>query len=213
MGHVEPGGAPATRELTDVTITKVSVGRMDNNAYLLRCRVTGQQLLIDAAAEPERLLELIGEHGLSTVVTTHRHYDHWYGLEDVLEATGARSVAHAADADELPQVDQTVADGETIRVGEVPLEVIHLVGHTPGSIALLYRDPTGYPHVFTGDALFPGGVGKTNNPEQFTSLLADVGGSCSTACRRDVVLPVTATPALSAQDVGHPGCAPAAVNR
>lgn len=173
-GHVDPGGPPASRELTDVTITKLSVGRMDNNAYLLRCHVTNEQLLIDAAAEPKRLVELAGDRGLSTVVTTHRHYDHWYALEDVLDATGARSVAHPADADELPRVDLAVEDGQTIRVGEVPLEVIHLVGHTPGSIALLYRDPAGFPHLFTGDSLFPGGVGKTSNPEQFGSLLGDV---------------------------------------
>ena len=94
------------------------------------------------------------------MVTTHQHYDHWYALEDVVEATGARSLAHPADADELPQVDETVEDGRHDPVGEVPLEVIHLVGHTPGSIALLYRDPTGFPHLFTGDSLFPGGVGQ-----------------------------------------------------
>lgn len=173
-GHVDPGGAAAVRELTDLIITKQSVGRMDNNAYLLRCRITGAQLLIDAAAEPKKLLALVGPRDLSTVVTTHQHYDHWYALEDVLDATGAQSLAHALDAGELPQVDQTVDDGQTIRVGEVPLEVVHLVGHTPGSIALLYRDPGGFPHLFTGDSLFPGGVGKTNSPEQFTSLLGDV---------------------------------------
>lgn len=173
-GHVDPGGAPAVRELTDLTITKQSVGTMDNNAYLLRCRTTGAQLLVDAAAEPRRLLALVGAAPLSTVVTTHRHYDHWYALEDVLDATGATSIAHALDAEELPRVDQTVEDGQTIRVGEVPLEVVHLVGHTPGSIALLYRDPAGFPHLFTGDSLFPGGVGGTSSPENFASLLGDV---------------------------------------
>ena len=147
---------------------------MDNNAYLLQCRVTGAQLLVDAAAEPKRLLTLVGNSGLSTVVTTHRHHDHWFGLEDVLDATGARSIAHADDADELPRVDQTVDDGQTIHVGEVPLEVIHLVGHTPGSIALLYRDPTGFPHLFTGDSLFPGGPGRTQDPADFVSLMNDL---------------------------------------
>jgi glyoxylase-like metal-dependent hydrolase (beta-lactamase superfamily II) len=173
-GHVDPGGAAAVRELTDLIITKQSVGRMDNNAYLLRCRITGAQLLIDAAAEPKKLLALVGPRDLSTVVTTHQHYDHWYALEDVLDATGAQSLAHALDAEELPQVDQTVDDGQTITLGEVPLEVVHLRGHTPGSIALLYRDPGGFPHLFTGDSLFPGGVGKTSSPDQFTSLLNDV---------------------------------------
>ncbi len=166
-GDVTPGGPPDVRELPDLTITKVSVGPMDNNAYLLRCRATGQQLLVDAANDADRLLSLIGDAGLSTVVTTHQHHDHWFALEDVVEATGAKSVAHAADAEPLPVVDETVADGDTVRVGQSTLEVIHLVGHTPGSIALLYRDPSGFAHLFTGDSLFPGGVGNTRgNPRE-----------------------------------------------
>jgi glyoxylase-like metal-dependent hydrolase (beta-lactamase superfamily II) len=174
-GKVTPGGPAAVRELAELTITKVSVGPMDNNAYLLRCRNTGEQLLIDAANDADRLLELTGSGGLATVVTTHQHPDHWFALEDVLEATGAASLAHAADADPLPTVTRTIADGETVRVGACDLEVIHLVGHTPGSVALLYRDPGGHPHLFTGDSLFPGGVGNTGgDPERFASLFHDV---------------------------------------
>ena len=174
-GEVRPGGPPALRELPSLTISKMSVGSMDNNAYLLRCKETGTQLLIDAANDASRLLELIGDSGLSTVVTTHRHQDHWQALAAVVSATGARSVAHAADAGALPVVHETVADGETVSVGRCSLEVIHLVGHTPGSIALLYRDPGGFPHLFTGDSLFPGGVGGTfGNAENFRSLLHDV---------------------------------------
>lgn len=174
-GDVTTGGAPDVRELADLTITKVSVGPMDNNAYLLRCRVTGEQLLVDAANDAGRLLGLIGGAGLSTVVTTHQHRDHWYALADVVSATGATSVAHPADAGALPIVDTEVEDADTVRVGVVALEVIHLVGHTPGSIALLYRDPSGFPHLFTGDSLFPGGVGNTRgNPEDFASLVNDV---------------------------------------
>ncbi len=174
-GEVSPGSAPDVRELPDLVITKVSVGPMDNNAYLLRCVSTGDQLLIDAANEPDRLLELVGNGGLSTVVTTHRHGDHWQGLSEVVAATGARSVAHGADAGELPVDTQPVADGAVIPVGTCGLEVIHLVGHTPGSIALLYRDPSGVPHLFTGDSLFPGGVGNTfGSAANFRSLIGDV---------------------------------------
>ena len=174
-GDVTQGGPPDVRELTDLIITKVSVRPMDNNCYLLRCRSTGEQVLIDAANEPERLLQIIGDAGLSTVVTTHQHHDHWFGLADVVEATRARSIAHPADAEALPVVHETVQDGDTIAVGTCQLEVIHLVGHTPGSIALLYRDPSGTPHLFTGDSLFPGGVGNTNKDvEKFTSLIDDV---------------------------------------
>jgi glyoxylase-like metal-dependent hydrolase (beta-lactamase superfamily II) len=174
-GDVSPGSAPAVRELGDLVITKVSVGPMDNNAYLLRCVSTGEQVLIDAANEPDRLLELVGDAGLSTVVTTHRHGDHWQGLASVVAATGARSLAHGADAAELPVATETVADGAMIPVGSCGLEVIHLVGHTPGSIALLYRDPAGIPHLFTGDSLFPGGVGNTfGSAANFSTLIDDV---------------------------------------
>lgn len=163
--------------MSTLAITKVSVGRMDNNAYLLRCDSTNEQLLIDAANEAPRLLSLVGSTGLSTVVTTHRHRDHWMALSEVVAATGARPVAHAADAPALPVPCATVADGDVVHVGAVPLEVIHLVGHTPGSIALLYRDPSpgGVPHLFTGDSLFPGGVGNTfGSRENFESLMNDV---------------------------------------
>jgi glyoxylase-like metal-dependent hydrolase (beta-lactamase superfamily II) len=174
-GDVTQGGPPDVRELRELVITKFSVRPTDNNVYLLRCRETGDQALIDAANDPDRILDLIGAGGLSTVVTTHRHHDHWFGLEDVITETGARSVAHAADAGELPVVHETVADGDVIAVGDCQLEVIHLVGHTPGSIALLYRDPGGVPHLFTGDSLFPGGVGNTRgNAADFASLIGDV---------------------------------------
>jgi glyoxylase-like metal-dependent hydrolase (beta-lactamase superfamily II) len=174
-GNVSPGGPAAVRELGDLTITKVSVGPMDNNAYLLRCRHTGEQLLIDAANDSDRLLDVIGTGGLATVVTTHQHGDHWQALPDVVSVTGARSLAHPADAPPIPVVTGTVSDGDTIPVGRCALQVIHLVGHTPGSIALLYEDPSGHPHLFTGDSLFPGGVGNTfGNPENFRSLLHDV---------------------------------------
>lgn len=174
-GNVSPGGPPDVRELDALTVTKLSVGPMDNNAYLLRCRSTGDQLLIDAANEAPRLLELIGDRGLSTVVTTHQHPDHWLALEEVVAATGARPLVHPADAEGLPIPADTVTDADTVRVGDCELEVIHLVGHTPGSIALLYRDPGGFPHLFTGDSLFPGGVGNTDrDPNRFASLIDDV---------------------------------------
>ncbi len=173
-GHVDPRGHEAVRELPDLTITKVSVGPMDNNAYLLRCRHTGEQLLIDAADDAGRLVDLVGDDGLATVVTTHRHDDHWQALADVVAATGARSVAHAHDATAIPGTHDTVVDGDVVKVGDVELTVIHLVGHTPGSVALLYRDPAGHPHLFTGDSLFPGGPGRTVSPGNFRSLMTDL---------------------------------------
>ncbi|MGH3712104.1 MAG: MBL fold metallo-hydrolase [Micromonosporaceae bacterium] len=168
------GGREQTRELGALTITKVSVGPGDNNAYLLRCRRTGEGLLIDAANEAARLIALVGDAGLSTVVTTHQHPDHWQALAEVVAATGARSVAHRLDADALPVPTEPVEDGARIPVGDCQLEAIHLVGHTPGSIALLYDDPEGTPHLFTGDSLFPGGPGRTTGGDDFDSLMGDL---------------------------------------
>jgi len=175
IGKVKPGGPAAVRELPQLVLSKLSVGPMDNNAYLLRCRASGEQLLIDAANEPDRLLELVGADGLVGVVTTHRHGDHWQGLAKVVSETGARTFAHPLDAPEIPvETEVFLSDGDTLRFGVIELSVIHLVGHTPGSIALVYDDPDGDAHVFTGDCLFPGGVGRTTNPQDFSSLLEDV---------------------------------------
>jgi len=172
-GDVTVGGPADVRELPDLTVTKVAVGPFDNNCYLLRCKATGEQLLIDAANEPDTLLRVVGDRGLATVVTTHRHRDHVQALAEVVAATGATTVAHPYDAPAIPVPTATpLRDGEEIRVGQVPLRAIHLVGHTPGSIALLYdADPTA-PHLFTGDCLFPGGPGNTfGDAAAFTSLM------------------------------------------
>jgi glyoxylase-like metal-dependent hydrolase (beta-lactamase superfamily II) len=174
-GAVHVGGPADVRELPGLIISKLAVGPMDNNAYLLRDRESGEQVLIDAAAEPDRLLALIGPSGATHIVTTHQHGDHWSALQDVVSATSADTVAHALDAPGIAvPTDVQVVDRDTITFGSVTLQVIHLVGHTPGSIALLYEDPMGHPHLFTGDCLFPGGLGKTWSPEDFTSLLQDV---------------------------------------
>ncbi|WP_432836772.1 MBL fold metallo-hydrolase [Dactylosporangium sp. CA-092794] len=156
-----------------LTITKLSVGPMDNNAYLLRCRATGDGVLVDAANEAHRLLSLIEPEGIQAVVTTHRHQDHWMALEEVITATGAASLAHPADAPEIPVVTGTLTESDTLTIGDCELTVIHLVGHTPGSIALYYEPDGG--HLFTGDSLFPGGVGNTRgNAKDFDSLFHDV---------------------------------------
>jgi len=178
-GDVSVGGPADTRELPGLTITKVAVGPMNNNAYLLRCTSTGELLLIDAANEAATLLALIGDTPLATIVTTHQHRDHWEALSEVQKATGATTVAHPQDAGALPvPVSNPVGHGDTIGVGDVALSVIHLRGHTPGSIALYY-DAGGaladQPHLFTGDSLFPGGPGNTQgDPKRFGQLITDL---------------------------------------
>lgn len=174
-GDTQVGGPADVRELPHLTIAKLAVGPMNNNAYLLRCRNTDDALLIDAANEADRILDLLEDRGLKRVVTTHRHPDHWGALAEVVGATGAKTAAHPVDGGELPvTVDDPVEHGDAIWVGECRLDVIHLRGHTPGSIALRYDDPEGTTHLFTGDSLFPGGVGKTWSPADFSSLIEDV---------------------------------------
>jgi glyoxylase-like metal-dependent hydrolase (beta-lactamase superfamily II) len=180
-GEVTPGGTPDTRELSKLIITKVAVDdQMSNNCYVLRCRATDEQVLIDAADDAVVLLQVLGDAGASKVITTHQHWDHHRALKAVTEATGAVVVAGAADAAAITEqtgvsVDDRVADGDLVEFGDIRLEVIHLAGHTPGSIALLYDDPDGTPHLFTGDSLFPGGVGNTfGDGDAFESLINDV---------------------------------------
>ncbi|HEX4587001.1 MAG TPA: MBL fold metallo-hydrolase [Mycobacterium sp.] len=178
-GHLEPGTA-ARRTLPGASIVKVSVGPYDNNAYLVTCSQTGETLLIDAANDAEILLELNERYApkLSLIVTSHQHQDHWLALTEVAGATGAPTAAHQLDAEALPvKPDRYLANGDTIKIGELSFDVIHLQGHTPGSVALALdgADPeTGATHLFTGDCLFPGGVGKTWKQGDFEKLLGDV---------------------------------------
>jgi glyoxylase-like metal-dependent hydrolase (beta-lactamase superfamily II) len=176
-GHVGPRSA-ARRSLPGASIVKVSVGPMDNNAYLVTCSQTGETLLIDAANDAEILLELIDQYApkLSLVVTSHQHQDHWLALEAVAKATRVPTAAHQLDADPLPvKPDRYLANGDTVTVGELSFDVIHLQGHTPGSVALALNGADEATHLFTGDCLFPGGVGKTWKEGDFEQLLDQVG--------------------------------------
>lgn len=175
-GHVEPGAA-ARRTLRSASIVKVSVGPMDNNAYLVTCSQTGATLLIDAANDAEILLDLIDKHAptLTLILTSHQHFDHWQALSAVAEATGTPTAAHELDAEPLPvKPDRILANGDTVTIGELSFDVIHLRGHTPGSVALALGGADEATHLFTGDCLFPGGVGKTWQDGDFEQLLDDV---------------------------------------
>ncbi|CAM3930892.1 MBL fold metallo-hydrolase [Tsukamurella strandjordii] len=159
------------------TINQLSVGGMDNNVYLVSDSA-GHTLLIDAANEADRILAFAREiGGVEVIVTTHRHLDHWYALADVREGLGVPAAAGVNDAEGIDApTDRTLSDGEVLTVGDLTFDVIELVGHTPGSVALALRpEVDGAPtHIFTGDSLFPGGVGKTGSPEDFDRLFTDV---------------------------------------
>ncbi len=170
--------------LPEVSIRSISVSEMDNNVYLLTSRTSGAQVLIDAADDAPAILGLLAdaqedtdaEARVALVITTHSHWDHVRALAEVVAATGARTAAGADDvADIAVPTDVPLQQGDAGSFEGFELEAIHLRGHTPGSVALLYRDPHGPAHLFTGDSLFPGGLGNTQgDPERFASLYADV---------------------------------------
>jgi glyoxylase-like metal-dependent hydrolase (beta-lactamase superfamily II) len=178
-GDVSAGGPADVRRIGCLTVTKVAVDpKMSNNCYLLHCTETDELVLVDAAAEAPRLLELIGDRSLTAVVTTHQHWDHHRALAEVVAATGAMVVAGRDDADAITEqtgveVTRRVSDGDRVAVGTCDLRVIHVVGHTPGSICLYWSQQGG--HLWTGDSLFPGGVGNTfGDADAFARLIDDV---------------------------------------
>lgn len=163
-----------------VVVQSLAVSAMDNRCYLISHRASGAQILIDAADDAPALREFLAagtcEAGELVVASTHHHWDHTRALPAF---AGARLVAGAEDADAIEvqrdvRISTRLRHGDTVTSGELTLEVIALRGHTPGSVAYVLRRPTGT-LLFTGDSLFPGGVGNTdNNPERFDSLLSDV---------------------------------------
>ncbi|MFN2538652.1 MAG: MBL fold metallo-hydrolase [Mycobacteriales bacterium] len=173
-GEVEVGGPVDVRELPGLTITKIATNPFNNNCYFLRDTASGDTLLIDAAGDPDRLLAALGDGNLVAIVETHGHWDHWQGLEAMVKATGAPVLATAADAPDLPvSTDRFLTDDDVVTVGHHELTAVTLVGHTPGSVALHYAPEGG--HLFSGDSLFPGGVGNTEkDPRRFASLIDDV---------------------------------------
>jgi len=166
------------------TYAVTTVGSMDNNCWLL-CR-GDQALLVDAADDAEHLLGLAEQLGvrITDVLTTHQHADHTRALADVLKATGARHHGPRLDAEALPVApDRVYGNDEGSRepldlagaqLPELGLQVVELRGHTPGGLAVLDLADGRVPRAWVGDSVFPGGVGKTNNPEQFQQLLGDV---------------------------------------
>jgi glyoxylase-like metal-dependent hydrolase (beta-lactamase superfamily II) len=141
-------------------IHRVVVGPMDNNVYVLRCKETGDAVLIDAANEHEMLLEMCSRLGVRKVLETHGHWDHIQAVPAVRDA-GYDVGVTAADADMLPSYDFVMGDKSVIEVGRLRLHTIATPGHTPGSMCFRLE---GSPVLFSGDTLFPGGPGATKFP-------------------------------------------------
>jgi glyoxylase-like metal-dependent hydrolase (beta-lactamase superfamily II) len=176
-GIVDAYGPADFRQLPDLLVAKMGLGPSGVNGYLLRCTRTEEQLLVDAADDVMFVAAIMGSRGLSTIVTTHAHEAHVQALPDLEESTFARTVAHPDDSGAIPiPTTHPVQDGDVVAVGEVELTVLHLPGHTPGSIALLYSPADGSaPHLFSGDALLSGGPGATDTAEDRERLLDSLG--------------------------------------
>lgn len=174
-------------DLPAITVRRISVSEMNNNVYLLTAKKSGVQVLIDAAADAPAIQEMIAAAsddtpcppGVRAILTTHRHWDHVRALGELAGSTSAELAAGAEDApaiaaDTSLSIDRLLNHGETVVYDGISLDVIHLRGHTPGSVAFVYPVEDGPAHIFTGDSLFPGGVGKTWSSEDFSSLIDDV---------------------------------------
>ncbi len=183
-GHVEPGRGEAARTVevdgVEVEVRKLSVGPMDNGAYLITDVSACEALLVDAANDADRLLTALGDRRLVAILTTHGDGDHWQALATIREVTGAPVLVHPADAGMLDApVDTDLVDGARIAFGRTSVEVLHTPGHTPGSCCLLL----GRTHLFSGDTLFPGGPGNTQRD------LGDHGAIMRSLRNRLFVLP------------------------
>ena len=173
---------------TNVEVHKVVVGPFDNNVFVVRCRRSGEAVLIDAANEHEQLLALCQRLGVKRVLETHGHWDHIQAIPALREA-GYQVGVTAADAPRLKEVgyDVFIDDEEVIEVGDLRLRAIHNPGHTEGSISFHVVDT---PLLFTGDTLFPGGPGNTQlEGGDFATIIDSIDNKLFTFAAETIVLP------------------------
>lgn len=173
---------------TNVEVHKVVVGPFDNNVFVVRCRRSGEAVLIDAANEHEQLLALCQRLGVKRVLETHGHWDHIQAIPALREA-GYQVGVTATDAPRLKEVgyDVFIDDAEVIEVGDLRLRAIHNPGHTEGSISFHVVDT---PLLFTGDTLFPGGPGNTQlEGGDFATIISSIDNKLFTFAAETIVLP------------------------
>jgi glyoxylase-like metal-dependent hydrolase (beta-lactamase superfamily II) len=170
----------------DVEVHSLVVGPVDNNVFIIRCRRTGDAVLLDAANEHDRLLDLCRDLGVRRVLETHGHWDHIQAVPALRDA-GYDVAVTAADAAMLPSYDSLLEDDTVIGVGDLRLRTIATPGHTPGSICFLLE---GTPLLFSGDTLFPGGPGATRFPgSDFPTILRSIDERLFPLPAETVVLP------------------------
>ena len=167
-------------------IHKVVVGPYENNVFVLRCRETGDAVLLDAANEHELLLEMCQSLGVRLVLETHGHFDHIQAVPAVRDA-GYEVYVTQQDAHMLPSYDNILEDDSVIEVGKLRLRTIHTPGHTPGSMSFKLED---HPILFSGDTLFPGGPGATQyEGGDFGTIIESIDRRMFTLPKDTLVLP------------------------
>jgi glyoxylase-like metal-dependent hydrolase (beta-lactamase superfamily II) len=170
-GHVEPDGEWIERQDGPVRIRKVSVEEMDNNVYVVSCTRTGAALVVDVAARPDRVLEAAHDVDVVAAVQTHGHWDHVRAWDVLAHEHGWAVWGHHDEASLFPHpCARWLEDGDVLEVGELEVEVIHVPGHTPGSLLYLVHGEE-RPHLLSGDTLFPGGPGRTTTPDEFSQVM------------------------------------------
>ncbi|MET0727159.1 MAG: MBL fold metallo-hydrolase [Acidimicrobiales bacterium] len=172
-------------DATGVEIHQIVVGPFENNVLVLRCTETGDAVLLDAANEHERLLELCRRLGVRRVLETHGHWDHIQAVPELRDAGYSVGVT-AEDAGMLPSYDEVIEDDAVIDVGRLRLRTILTPGHTPGSMCFLLE---GHPILFSGDTLFPGGPGNTQSGGDFPTIIESVDRKLFTLPADTIVLP------------------------
>jgi len=187
-------------EATGVEIHEVVVGPVDNNVLVLRCTETGDAVLLDAANEHERLLELCQRLGVRRVLETHGHWDHIQAVPELRDAGYSVGVT-AQDAAMLPSYDEVIDDDSVIEVGRLRLHTIHTPGHTPGSMCFVVE---GHPVLFSGDTLFPGGPGNTSfEGGDFPTIIESIDRRLFTLPADTLVLPGHGKPTTIATERPH----------
>lgn len=158
-------------------LRSVTVGSMQENCYVLHDLTTGQCLVFDPGAEPERIMPLIGDSRVTAILLTHAHADHIGAVEPIRAATGAPVSIHRAELPALGKIhhDTLIDDGDTITWGEHTIRAVHTPGHTPGMISFIIDDQ----QAIVGDTLFGGGPGYTRSAADFRTTLVTL---------RDVIL-------------------------
>ena len=168
FGYVTPGGPTHAYDEGDgFSVRKFSVGPYDNNVYVLSS--DGEALLVDGAADAERILAELDGLTVKAIIQTHGHFDHVQALKELVDKLGVPVYAHGGDR--IPVPTEHVGEGDALEVGSMAVRALHTPGHTPGSVSFVAP-----PFLFSGDTLFPGGPGNTEgDPGRFSQVMTSLG--------------------------------------